>query len=166
MLIYNTTNIIECYYIKHKTYSDNRGFFTEIFKGSEIPQLKVKQSNCSISKKGVLRGMHRTPYAKLVTCVKGSIYDVCLDLRPESKTYEQYFGLELNENNLTSLYIPPYCGHGFLALEDSIVIYHQGSEYDQAVDETYCYKSYNIAWPSSPTIVSTKDQNACENIST
>lgn len=166
MIQQEATTIKNCIVLKPDLYKDDRGIFTEMYKKSILPFFQPVQSNYSVSKSGVLRGIHRTPYAKLVTCVKGSIYDVCLDLRPESKTYEQYFGLELNENNLTALYIPPYCGHGFLALEDSIVIYHQGSEYDQSVDETYCYKSYNIAWPSSPTIVSTKDQNACENIST
>jgi dTDP-4-dehydrorhamnose 3,5-epimerase len=114
-----------------------------------------------MSKTGVLRGVHRTPYAKLVTCIRGKIYDVCVDLRLDSPTYNMTFGIELNSNNLFSLYIPPYCGHGFLALEESVVLYHQDGEYDRTLDETYCYKHFDIKWPKEPLLVSNKDSDIC-----
>lgn len=161
MIKLNYTNIPGCVVLEPLIYRDNRGLFTEIYKESALPSFKPVQSNCSVSKSGVLRGIHRTPYAKLVTCVQGKIYDVCVDLRKDRETYRQNFGLELTPNNMLSLYIPPYCGHAFLALEDSIVIYHQDGEYNSIRDETYCYKNYNIAWPLEPTIISNKDSQIC-----
>lgn len=157
----NTTHISDCVWIEPEQFKDDRGIFSEIFKVSKLPQFKNAQSNYSFSKKGVLRGIHRTPYAKLVTCVKGTVYDVCVDLRPDSKTHNQYFGLCLSEQVLNSLYIPPYCGHAFLALEDSVLVYQQDSEYNKNLDEAYCWKNYDINWPMQPEIISTKDQNIC-----
>lgn len=159
------TTIGGCVIIHPNLYRDERGIFGEIYKYSSLDYFKPIQSNCSISKRGVLRGIHRTPYAKLVTCVKGSVYDVCVDLRPDSKTYLQYFGLYLDSSSLQSIYIPPYCGHGFLALEESVVLYHQDAEYNADVDETYCYKHFNIQWPREPLTVSNKDSHICEKLS-
>lgn len=161
-MITNTTNIADCIFYKPSIFSDKRGFFSEIYKQSLMPGINSVQTNFSKSKAGVLRGVHRTPYSKFVTCVSGKIYDVCVDLRKDSPTYTQHFGLELNDTDLVSLYIPSYCGHAFLALEDSIVIYHQTGEYDKSVDETYCYKNFDIAWPIQPTIISDKDLFFCD----
>jgi dTDP-4-dehydrorhamnose 3,5-epimerase len=155
------TKIIDCILLQPEIFSDKRGIFSEIYKNSNLSFFRPLQSNCSISSKGVLRGIHRTPYAKLVTCVKGKVYDVCVDLREHSETYLQHFATELNDQNLFSLYIPPYCGHGFLALEDSILIYHQDQEYQPDLDQTYCYKKFNIAWPIAPAILSDKDLSVC-----
>lgn len=165
------TNIQKCFWIEPKIFQDHRGIFSEIFKNSSSePLFKSVQSNYSFSKKGVLRGVHRTPYAKYITCIHGEIYDVCVDLRPTSPTYEQHFGIFLNSNKLTSLYIPPFCGHAFLALTDSVLVYQQEQEYDPKLDETFCYKNYNIHWPyerlSNSFIVSEKDKNACNEKST
>ena len=160
------THIQNCFWIEPKIFEDHRGVFSEIFKNSRSePLFKPMQSNYSFSKKGVLRGIHRTPYAKYVTCVKGEVYDVCVDLRPASKTYKKYFGITLNETNLYSLYIPPFCGHGFLATEDSILIYQQNEEYDSNVDEAYCYISYGINWPFKPDLMSEKDKSKCDCLS-
>lgn len=157
------THIQNCFWTQPKIFEDHRGKFSEIFRISSVePLFSPAQSNYSFSKKGTLRGVHRTPYAKYVTCVKGTVYDVCVDLRPHSKTYNQYFGICLSEYTLNSLYIPPFCGHAFLALEDSILIYQQNQEYNPDLDETYCYKHYNIQWPSNITIISKKDSNECE----
>lgn len=156
------TNIKDCIVFCPNLYQDSRGIFTEVYKTSMSPiDFQIKQTNCSVSKAGVLRGIHRTPYAKLVTCVKGSVYDVCVDLRPDSPTYQDYYGILLNSDNMCSLYIPPYCGHGFLALEESVLVYHQDQEYNKTLDETYCYKQYKISWPKEPLIVSEKDLGAC-----
>jgi dTDP-4-dehydrorhamnose 3,5-epimerase len=161
-MIKHETTISNCFWTEPKTFEDHRGIFSEIFKNSATePLFKPVQSNYSFSKKGVLRGIHRTPYAKLVTCVKGTVYDVCVDLRKDSPTYRQHFGICLSNIVLNSLYIPPYCGHAFLALEDSILVYQQDSEYDKAVDETYCWRDYDIKWPMTPSIISDKDKNVC-----
>jgi len=159
---FNKAFINDCYYSDPNIYTDDRGLFLETYRASEFTDFLPSQTNCSISKKGTIRGIHRTPYAKLVTCVKGKIYDVCIDLRPDSKTYNQYFGIHLDDISFQSLYIPPYCGHAFFAIEDSIVIYHQEAEYNPSNDETYCYCNYNIKWPSEPLYISEKDHNVCE----
>lgn len=156
-----TTHIKDCVLLQPNQFADNRGIFSEIFKESWLPSFKSAQSNYSFSKRGVLRGIHRTPYAKLVTCVKGTVYDVCLDLRKDSATYKQHFSICLSEYILNSLYIPAFCGHAFLALEDSILIYQQNQEYNPALDETYCYKNFNINWPTEPFLVSYRDSNIC-----
>lgn len=157
----HSTHIDRCVWTEPFVFDDNRGLFSETFKSSILPGFKPVQTNYSFSKKGVLRGVHRTPYAKLVTCVQGTVYDVCVDLREDSLTYRQHFGICLSNIVLNSLYIPPYCGHAFLALEDSILVYQQDSEYDKAVDETYCWRDYNIMWPMTPSIISDKDKNVC-----
>lgn len=154
--------INDCFVSTPSIYSDNRGEFSELYKYSGI-EFKTKQINYSRSKKGVFRGIHRTPYAKFVTCVHGSVYDICLDLRENSSTYKQHIGIELNSKVLNSLYIPSYCGHGFLALEDSILIYLQDDEYLSSKDETYCYKKFNIHLPFDPFIISNKDNAACDD---
>lgn len=160
MKIHNS-NIKDCFFTVNKNFTDNRGVFCEIFRTSN-ELFKTHQVNYSFSKKGVLRGIHKTPYAKFVTCVSGSVHDVCVDLRRGSSTFEQYFSLKLTDYNFTSLYIPPNCGHGFLALEDSIVVYCQDSEYRSELDETFCYKSYNIDWPINiDVITSEKDSSKC-----
>jgi dTDP-4-dehydrorhamnose 3,5-epimerase len=158
----HNTHIDNCFWIEPDMFEDHRGIFSEIFKNSSTEHLfKPLQSNYSFSKKGVLRGIHRTPYAKYVTCVKGTVYDVCVDLRPHSKTHNQHFGICLSEVVLNSLYIPPFCGHAFLALEDSILIYQQNQEYNPKLDEAYCYKDYDIKWPSEIIYISDKDKNIC-----
>lgn len=162
MIAIHRTPIENCLTIKYSQYKDHRGHFSELFKQSWLPDFKPVQSNLSFSKQGVLRGIHRTPYAKLVTCVSGSIFDVCVDLRPDSITYGQYYSIILSADSGESLYIPPYCGHGFYAYQDSIVLYHQNDEYHSSKDETYCYKLYNIPWPlNDKIIISDKDSNAC-----
>ena len=158
-----TTSVIDCYIIEPRIFSDDRGTFCEIYKDSYIEPLSSAQCNYSYSKKGVLRGIHRTPYSKYVTCVSGKVFDVCLDLRQDSQTYKKYFGIELTPAKMSSLYIPPYCGHGFLALEDSILIYQQSQEYNSKVDEAYCWKDLNIEWPINPSIISEKDKNSCSD---
>ena len=76
----------------------------------------------------VIRGLHISTYCKLVTCTSGSVYDVVVDLRPDSPTYLQWAGAVLTAENCKELYIPPNCGHGFLSLEDdSILLYAQVS---------------------------------------
>lgn len=161
MKIYNT-NITDCIYIEHNQFMDERGVFVELYKETAIPEFIVKQSNYSFSNRGTLRGIHRAPYGKLVTCVFGKIYDICIDLRDNSPTYKAYFGMELNESFIQSLYIPPYCGHAFIALENSIVIYHQNDEYKKEFDEVYCYKNFDIQWPLQPNIMSDKDSHSCQ----
>ncbi len=159
----NETNIKDCVWLESQKIEDNRGFFSELYRSSILNSFKSMQSNYSFSKRGTLRGIHRTPYAKLVTCVQGLIYDVCVDLRPESDTYNDVFGMCLSESDMNSIYIPEFCGHAFLALKDSVVIYQQSGEYNPLTDEVFCYKSYDIHWPGiPPKYMSNKDTGACQ----
>ena len=158
-----STHIDGCFLIEPFIFRDHRGVFSEIYKNSKSdPLFKPVQMNYSYSKKGTLRGIHRTPYAKYVTCISGSVYDVCVDLRPMSKTHGEHFGIELNSSKFNSLYIPAFCGHAFLAIEDCTLIYQQDHEYNTKLDQTYCYKNYNIDWPMEPTIISDKDTDICQ----
>ena len=101
---------------------DDRGWFQELYSTSRpFPHLigNERQMNLSCSKKGVVRGMHIAPFAKLCSCLSGSVYDVVADLRPESKTYLGWFGIWLDNENKKQLFVPAGCAHGFFAAEDN-----------------------------------------------
>jgi dTDP-4-dehydrorhamnose 3,5-epimerase len=117
--------------IESPVYPDDRGIFREWFKlevlkENGIPVFEVRQANTSISKKGVIRGIHYSPgisgQAKIVTCTSGSVLDVVVDLRPESKTYGDHVEVSLIANQGKSVYIASGLGHGFQALEENSVI--------------------------------------------
>lgn len=143
--------------IKPKCYSDNRGFFMETYKKSEFYKngilFEFYQDNHSLSHKGVLRGLHfqKPPYmqAKLVHCVKGTIIDIVVDIRPNSKTFKKYLKFELSEENKHILFVPEGFAHGFVVTSDTAeVFYKTNSEY---VPESECGifwadKELNINW--------------------
>lgn len=155
-----STTIPDCFVVLPDIFYDNRGYFSELYKFS-TNNFFAKQMNYSFSKTGTLRGLHRAPYAKLVTCAKGRIFDVCLDLRENSPTYGQHFSIDLDSNHLAQLFIPAGCAHGFYSYEDSVVMYLQDDEYKKDLDETYCYLNYNIQWPAKPQFISVKDEAVC-----
>jgi len=145
------TTISGCFLIKPDRFEDNRGFFQEAYRidsYSTLSDASWKQMNWSSSKKGVIRGIHYAEYSKLVTCVKGRVWDVVVDLRPESSTYKKIFSSEITENNGQQIYVPARCGHGFLSLEeDSTVVYLQSDVFGKNVDLAYRYDSFGIDWP-------------------
>ena len=112
--------------VKPKVFGDNRGFFMESYKKSEFFEngitVEFNQDNHSKSAACVLRGLHYqvAPYgqAKLVRCSKGRIYDVAVDIRPNSQTFGKYVKIELSEENKNMLYIPEGFAHGFVVLSD------------------------------------------------
>ena len=119
------TPIKDLVIIQPKVFGDERGFFQETYnkKSFEEHGLTVEfvQDNHSKSKKGVLRGLHfqtKNVQGKLVRVVKGSVYDVAVDLRKDSETFGQWFGVVLSEENKTMFYVPEGFAHGFLTLED------------------------------------------------
>jgi dTDP-4-dehydrorhamnose 3,5-epimerase len=154
------TNIKDCYLRTPKLFEDNRGIFSELYKMS-LSNFICKQVNYSMSKSGTLRGMHEAPYAKIVACIAGEILDVCVDTRADSPTFMQHFAIKLNPQSMQQLYIPSNCAHGFYSYTDSLVIYLQDGEYDKNKDIAHCYKKFNIEWPTTPTIISAKDNAAC-----
>ena len=129
--------------VKPKVFGDNRGFFMEAYKKSEFFEngiiIEFNQDNHSKSTKGVLRGLHyqKSPYAqaKLVRCSKGRIYDVAVDIRPDSKTFGQYVKVELSEENKHMLFIPEGFAHGFVVLSDEAeLLYKASGEYAPQAD--------------------------------
>jgi len=155
--------------VEPKVFRDERGFFTETFStralsGSGIPAFFV-QDNHSRSTRGVLRGLHyqlATPQGKLVHAARGAIFDVAVDIRVGSPTFRKWFGVELSDENLWSLWIPPGFAHGFCVLSDvADVIYKCTTLYNAADDRGVKWddKKIGIEWPITDPIVSEKDSN-------
>ena len=156
------TVIKDCYILEQNLFLDDRGRFSELYRSSEL-SFEPKQISYSYSKLGTLRGLHKTPYAKLVSCLNGSIFDVCVDLREDSKTYMKHIHVDLTAFNMKQILIPSGCAHGFYAYHDSIVLYLQDDEYQKERDEAFCYKLYDIPWPNYPILISEKDLKACND---
>lgn len=151
------TTVNGCDIYTPKLIPDHRGFFSEIFSVNRYP-FPVRQINCSFSHANVFRGIHRgISFNKVVTCVKGSIIDYCVDLREDSSTYKNVVWQRLDENNFKQLTIPAGCGHGFFAEQESIVIYGQCATYTPDGETTHCYKDLGIKLPVMNAILSEKD---------
>lgn len=158
--------------IRPKSFNDDRGFFREIGRNSFFKQLGLPdfiQENHSRSKYGVLRGLHYqvSPerVGKLVRCIRGKIFDVAVDIRPESKTYAQWIGCYLDDKNGSMLYVPEGFAHGFCVLsEEADVIYNVTGYYSSKHDRSIRFddKNINIKWPieTNNLIISDKDLNA------
>lgn len=150
------TEIEGLYIIEPTVFGDERGFFVESYNKNDFIELGISdefvQDNHSKSKKGVLRGLHfQTKFSqgKLVRVIKGSVYDVAVDLRKDSKTFGKHFGLELSAENKRMFFIPKDFAHGFLTLEDDTEFtykctdfYHP--EYDSGI--MWNDKDINIDW--------------------
>ena len=150
---------------------DERGFFARLFCQEEFRQQAldtqfIQANNSHSTQKGTLRGMHYQLGAmaetKLVRCIKGSFYDVILDLRPDSSTFGQSFGAVLSAENRTMMYVPKGFAHGFLTLEeDSEVIYLVSQVYSKELERGVRWNDphFAIAWPEVPQVVSERDQS-------
>lgn len=136
--------------------SDERGGFIkdyniDTFKENGINH-ELKEVFYTISKKGVIRAIHFQlvkQQPKLVRCVSGHVYDVIVDLRPDSKTFGKWLGFDLTGENMNSLYIPPFFGHGYLVMENSVVSYKCGEVFYGAGDSGIMYNDsdINVEWP-------------------
>ena len=122
--------------VSPRVFEDSRGFFMETYRESDFAEAGIAcrfvQDNHSRSARGVLRGIHfqvRRPQAKLVRVVRGRVFDVAVDLRPDSPTFGKWHGLELSEENKLMFFVPEGFGHGFLALEDGSEIIYKCSDY-------------------------------------
>lgn len=166
------THIEGCFVIKPNIYNDQRGYFFESFnkeifeKGTGI-SVDFVQDNESKSSRGVLRGLHFQKgghaQAKLVRVIKGSVLDVCVDIRKTSKTFGQYFSIILNDKEKNQLFIPKGIAHGFLVLEDDTIFsYKCDNFYHKPSEEGIVYndKFLNIDWGLSEKelILSEKDK--------
>lgn len=136
--------------------TDARGNFIkdyniDVFQANGITH-ELKEIFYTTSKKGVLRGMHfqlMKQQAKLVRCISGHVYDVIVDLRPDSHTFGQWRGFHLTGENTESLLVPPYFGHGYLVIEDSVVSYKAGEVFYEEGDSGIQYNDPDIGiqWP-------------------
>lgn len=148
---------------------DDRGFFARTFCQQEFADhgLKSLVAQCNLSfnhKAGTLRGMHfQVPPAaetKLVRCTRGAVYDVIVDLRPDSPTYLRHVGVELSEHNRTALYVPELFAHGYLTLTDAAeVAYQVGEIYTPGYERGIRYDdpALGIEWVRKVTVISQKD---------
>ncbi len=168
-MIFTETELQGSYTIDLEEKHDTRGFFARTFCAKELEAhgLKPVVAQCNLSfnhKKGTLRGMHYQvdPAAetKIVRCTKGAIYDVIIDMRPESPTYLQHFGVELSADNHRALYVPEMFAHGYQALTDGCeVMYMVGEFYTPGYEKGLRYDDpfFNIQWPLEATEMSEKD---------
>ena len=149
---------------KKDTFKDNRGYFRELFLNKDIKR-KFPFDVMSYSKKNVLRGLHlqlKKPQGKLVTVLRGKIFDVALDCRKNSKTFGKYFSIILSENENISLYIPEGFAHGFCSLSDNTIMYYKCTNYRDQRSETgiiWNDSEINIKWPIKNPILSAKDKS-------
>jgi len=159
-------------------FSDERGFLLESFNSEHFKNALLDsgydnapvftQDNHTMSKKGVLRGLHmqKSPYqqGKLVRVTRGSAFDVVVDLNPNSRTYKKHIGIELSANNNKMIWIPDHCAHGFLSLEDHTELQYKMTclyaPYHQ-VSIQWDSPELDIAWPITVSpILSLKDKSA------
>jgi len=169
-MLFEKTKIQDAYIIKPERRVDERGFFSRMYCIEELLGQKIDfdifQVNTSFCKlKGTMRGLHyqKSPFeeTKILRCTHGSVFDVIIDLRPNSSTYLQWFGVELNEDNGWMIFIPKGCAHGFLSLKDNTMVsymvdvgYQPGAEGGIRFDDPY----FKVKWPISIATVSEKDQ--------
>ncbi len=164
------TDLKGAYIIELEASEDERGYFARTFCRREFAEqgLNYEVAQCSISynaRRGTLRGMHYQvePHreVKLVHCVGGSLYDVIVDLRPESDTYCRWIGVELSPLKRRLIYVPEGFAHGFQTLEDNTTVYYQISEFyapQSARGVRWDDPAFGIKWPLSDPIISEKDR--------
>ena len=158
------------YLIEIEPANDERGFFVRSFCSEEFKQRslehEIKQTSISFNQEaGTIRGMHyqKPPHeeAKLILCTRGSIYDVLVDLRPDSRTFGQWVACELTDKNLSMIYAPKGAAHGFQTLESGTVVRYQMFEpYDSDSGAGIRYNDvrFGIHWPLEVSAISERDR--------
>ena len=169
-MIFTGTKLKNAYIIEPERLEDYRGFFARTFCTREFNTYGINSKfvQCNISfniSKGTLRGMHyqSKPHeeAKLVRCTMGAIYDVVIDLRPESNTFREWVSIELTSENRKMVYIPEGFAHGFLTLEDNTEVFYQMSEFyapESSRGVRWNDPAFNILWPADVNVISEKDK--------
>ena len=169
-MIFIETKLKGAFIIEPERLEDERGFFARTWCQREFEAygLDPRLVQCNISfnkKKGTLRGMHYqvAPHqeAKLVRCTMGAIYDVIIDLRPDSPTFKEWVVVELTAENRRILYIPEGFAHGFQTLVDDTEVFYQMSEFyhpECARGARWNDPAFAIVWPPAERIISAKDQ--------
>ena len=168
-MLFQNTSIPGVTIIELERHEDERGFFARAWCRKELEQqgLRAQIEQCSVSfnaRAGTLRGMHyqRAPHTetKIVTCLRGAIYDVVLDLRRPSPTYKKWVAVELSAESLRMIYIPEGCAHGFQTLAaGSLVQYQISDEYspDHSTGVRWNDPAFGIVWPPAGRTLSSRD---------
>lgn len=168
-MIFTETTLKGAFIIDVKRLEDERGFFGRMWCKKEFREMglnaNIMQANVSYNRyRATVRGMHYqlSPYAetKLVRCTSGTIYDVIMDLRPESDTYRQWIGVELSADSFRMLYVPEGFAHGFMTLEDHSSVHYMVTQYyTPGAEEGIRYDdpAFGIQWPLIPAVISLRD---------
>ena len=169
-MIFTETPLGGAFVIEPEPVADARGLFARTWCRGEFEArgLETRIAQCSTSlnlKKGTLRGMHYqvAPYAetKIVRCTRGSLYDVIVDLRPESPTFTRHFGVVLTAENRTMVYVPPGFAHGFQTLEDGTELLYQISEFhapEHGRGVRWNDPAFGIRWPEAERVITDRDR--------
>ena len=162
------TTFPDAFILIPKVFHDDRGYFYEVYHKEKFHAIGLNvefvQDNLSLSKKGVLRGMHlqQNPHqGKLVRAVQGDIFDVIVDIKRDSPTFGQWFGVELSDENHQMLWVPEGFAHGFLTLSATAVVEYKCTGLYSPVGENtirYYDPDIGIKWPSSDIILAEKDR--------
>lgn len=157
--------------IEPKKYGDNRGYFMETYKESDFYKAGLNyrfiQDNQSMSRKGVLRGLHYQkthPQTKLVRCIEGEVFDVCVDLRRDSSTFGKWYGAVLSSEKGNQMLIPKGFAHGFLVLSEKAIFCYKVDEKYMPEDEcgiVWNDKDVGVEWPVNDVelVIKERDQN-------
>ena len=149
--------------IQSRRFVDNRGYFREVLKEKSIKK-RFLFNVVSVSKKNVIRGMHfqkKNSQGKFISVIKGSIYDVVIDLRKKSKTFGKHYSIILSEKNCKSVYVPDGFAHGFASLGKENIIVYSCTNYRHKKSEigiSWNDPTFKIKWPIKKPILSTKDK--------
>ena len=169
-MTFHPTPVAGVFEIHLERHCDERGFFARSWCRDEFARygLNTRLEQCNISfnkRKGTLRGLHWQdgPFGecKLVRCTHGALYDVAVDLRPDSPTYKQWTSTVLTATNRNMLYIPEGCAHGFLTLEDETEVFYQMSESyhpESARGARWNDPAFDIRWPAEIHVISDRDR--------
>lgn len=170
-MVFTPTPLEGAYIIELERFTDERGFFARSFCQTEFSAhgLNPRVAQCNVSfnrRRGMLRGMHIqvAPFGevKLVRCTRGSIYDVIIDLRPDSPTFRRHFCEELTASNGKQMYVPEGFAHGFQTLEDDSEVFYQMSQFyepDYGRGVRWNDPAFGIQWPVADPIMIHRDRN-------
>jgi len=170
-MIFTETKLRGSYTIELEPFTDERGWFARYFCKDEFMQIGhikewLQMNHSATFKKGSVRGMHYQlpPFReiKMVRCIRGKVFDVIIDIRKDSATFLQWFGVELSPEAMNMLYIPVGFAHGFQTLSDnSEMIYHHSEFYTPGAEGGIKYNdpAINIKWPLEATSISERDLN-------
>lgn len=169
-MIFTETAVTGVWAIAPERVEDHRGFFARTwcdreFAARQLPDRWAQSSISFNTRRGTLRGLHyqRAPHGetKLVRCTAGAVFDVVVDLRPDSSTYLKHVAVELNASNRLMLYVPEGCAHGFQTLTDGAELFYQISvpySSEHATGVRWDDPAFGISWPNPDPIMSDRDR--------